>query len=108
MKKAIKKIIFPVFLIMILAMTMTMTMASAADDYTIEITANSLGVGVEQNAQLTAEVEGLKLQPKILWSSSDESVATVNAHGVVTGIDEGEALITATAVVDGETVSTAK
>lgn len=103
MKSSIKKIIFPVFLIIIISLTMIVS--SAADDYNMTIAANRLGMNIDENAQLTAKVEGLKLQPDIKWSSSDESIATVNASGVVTGISEGEADIIATATVNGEEVS---
>lgn len=99
-----KKIIYSVFLIVI--MSMTMLVSSAADDYEITVSSDSLGVAVDSRAQLSAEVEGLRLQPRITWRSSDESIAKVNAAGVVTGIGEGEADIIATAIVDGETVST--
>ena len=35
-------------------------------------------------------------QPEVVYTSSDESVATVDANGVITGVAEGEATITAT------------
>lgn len=41
----------------------------------------------------------------IVWTSSDESVATVSASGVVTGVAEGDAVITAT--VDKKSVECA-
>ena len=37
---------------------------------------------------------------KIVWSSSDESVVTVDSEGKITGIKEGQAIITATTEVD--------
>ncbi len=37
---------------------------------------------------------------KVLWSSSDEAVATVDENGIVTGVEEGTAVITATADAD--------
>lgn len=103
MKRTIKKIVFPVFLIII--MSLTMVASSAADEYEMIIAADRLGAGVDECIQLEAEVDGLRLQPKIEWYSSDENIATVNAAGVVTAVSEGEAEITATATVGGETVS---
>ena len=103
MKNFMNKIFFTACLIVI--MVMTGLVSTAADEYTISIASDSLGVSVDDQAQLSAEVEGLKLQPKIQWTSSDESIATVNAAGVVTGISEGEVDIIATATVNGEEVS---
>jgi hypothetical protein len=103
MRKTFNKIVFPVFLIII--MSLTMVVSSAADEYDITIAADRLTAGVDECIQLHAEVEGVLLQPKIEWSSSDESVAVVNAAGVVTVISEGEAVITATATVGGEEIS---
>ncbi len=41
------------------------------------------------------------LEQGITWSSSDETVATVDANGVVTGVADGTATITATSVENG-------
>ena len=47
--------------------------------------------------QLRAEISPKYLENKSLtWTSSNESVATVDANGLVTGISEGTAVITAT------------
>lgn len=42
---------------------------------------------------------------EVAWSSSDESVATVNSSGVVTGVSGGEATLTAKAKDSGVTAS---
>ena len=103
MKRFITRTLYTACLTLIVFLTVFSS--SAADEYSISIAANQLGVSLDEKTQLTAEVEGVMLQPEILWSSSDESVATVNPAGIVTGIDEGEAVITATAIVDGKEVS---
>lgn len=43
----------------------------------------------------------------VTFTSSDNSIATVNAQGVVTGVAEGSATITATTVDGGFTATTA-
>ena len=52
---------------------------------------------------LTATVEPVGAPQDVVWTSDNDKVATVNENGVVTGVSEGTALITATAV-DHETV----
>lgn len=54
-------------------------------------------VYVGTKVALTANVLPWNLSDRgVTWSSSDEAVATVNANGVVTGVGEGTATITAT------------
>ena len=45
--------------------------------------------------------------PTITWTSADESIATVNASGVVTGVAVGTTTVTATLVMDGQTLASA-
>ena len=57
---------------------------------------------------LGGRVLPVRYSGELIWTSSDESVATVDEHGVVTGISEGTAVITATSVAtneDGQTAS---
>ena len=52
----------------------------------------------EDSVTLTAQVLPSSYQDQVTWSTSDASVATVDEHGVVTGIQGGTATITATSV----------
>lgn len=103
MRKIISKIVFPVFLIIL--MSLTMMVSSAADEYEIIVSADSLGVAIDERIQLEAEVEGLYIQPKIEWYSTNENIAVVNDAGVVTAISEGEVDIIAVTTVGGEEIS---
>lgn len=65
----------------------------------IELDAADVTVNIYDNRQL-----GVTYAPanatykKVTWSSSNESVATVDTKGVVSGVGEGTAVITATAI----------
>lgn len=68
----------------------------------IAISAESARVLKGMTYQLSAEVypEDLLLVEGVTWSSSDETIATVDDNGVVTGISVGKATITATTVAE--------
>lgn len=75
------------------------TTAPAASSVTLDQTEATLKPG--EDLTLTAELDkGSKIDPDdtIVWSSSDESVATVDNDGKVTAKKVGTATITATAV----------
>ena len=58
---------------------------------------NSGRVAVGGTAELVATVRPSNAaDPSLTWSSSDESIATVDGNGVVTGVSAGEAVITVT------------
>lgn len=65
-----------------------------------------LTMGTEETLTLTATIAPADATDQaVLWSSSDETVATVSAEGVVTAVAVGEALITATTVDGGFTAT---
>ena len=61
---------------------------------------NTHAVTVKEGANVTLTAGTVPAGETVSWSSSDSSVATVSA-GVVTGVSEGNAIITASITVDG-------
>ena len=62
----------------------------------LRMLSQSMNIRVAESAQIAATVYPTNATNKtILWSSSDENVATVAANGTVTGINAGRAIITA-------------
>lgn len=60
-------------------------------------------IWVEQGSSITLSVDVLGTEDdRVTWTSSDDSIATVNAEGKVTGVKEGNVVITATSVVDSK------
>lgn len=67
-----------------------------------------VSLGINETLQLTAEIQPESATNKLVtWSSSNAGVASVDASGMVTGISEGPAVITAT-TVDGGYTSTSE
>ncbi len=56
---------------------------------------------------LTAAADPWGTDESVTWSSDDESVAAVDENGVVTGVAEGTAVITAVSSVNPEAIGTA-
>ena len=63
----------------------------------IALDKTSVEIFKNQTVTLTATVEPHDTTNAVTWSSSNSSVATVNENGVVTGVSQGTAIITATA-----------
>ncbi|MCM1483047.1 MAG: Ig-like domain-containing protein [Muribaculaceae bacterium] len=71
----------------------------------IKLNASEMKLTVDETVVLTATVEPADVSNgAVVWSSSDESVATVSAEGEVRGIAPGECTITAT-TADGTDLS---
>ena len=73
--------------------------------HALVLKSESLTVAVRRTVQMTASVTNVETQPEITWTSLNEKVATVDRNGLVKGVGEGEAVIIASAEVDGETLT---
>ena len=81
-------------------MTVVPTLATS-----IELDKTEISLEATETATLVATVlPELATEKSVEWSTSDESIAIVDANGVVTAIAVGEATITAT-TVDGSNLS---
>jgi uncharacterized protein YjdB len=71
----------------------------------ITLNTTNLSLNVNQTYKLTATISpDCAANPRIIWSSSNASVATVDSVGFVTAIADGTAIITAT-TTDGSNLS---
>ena len=75
--------------------TATITVKIAPEKLTLT-TENKMLTKIGDSLQITAKVEPDNAYDKLIWKSSDEKVATVDAEGKVTAVGNGEATITAT------------
>lgn len=74
--------------------------ASATGD--IRLSANYLGLEVNQKRTLLAYVTPSRYSDDVIWSTSDSSVAHVSSTGLITAVSTGNAKITATVEEIGE------
>ncbi len=110
MKRAAVKLT-AIFLVLVFAFSSFSIAVYAADEtsgsgdstvHALVLTCEQLTVDKGKTTTMTATVTNVDTQPVITWASSDASVAHVNSEGVVTGVKEGKATISATAQVGDE------
>lgn len=74
----------------------------------LSVNPTTMTVAVGDTGSIVANVVPVNATNRLVtYTSSDEAIATVNAQGVVTGVAEGSATITATTVDGGFTATTA-
>ena len=110
MKRAAVKLT-AIFLVLVFAFSSFSIAVYAADEtsgsgdstvHALVLTCEQLTVDKGKTTTMTATVTNVDIQPVITWASSDASVAHVSSEGVVTGVKEGKATISATAQVGDE------
>ncbi|MBQ7937183.1 MAG: Ig-like domain-containing protein [Oscillospiraceae bacterium] len=67
----------------------------AEPEITLSLDKTALSITEGKTAEIAAAVVPEEKASEIIWSSSDETVATVSAEGVVTAVSKGEATVTA-------------
>lgn len=73
----------------------------------VTLSKSSYTIKVEGSYTLSATIKPDDTTTKtVTWSSSDETIATVNTSGKVTGVKVGEATITATCTADSSVKAT--
>ena len=73
-----------------------------AADLTVRLNKYADAIYVDDTLQLSARVKPNKFDQAVIWSSSDETIATVDENGLVTAVSAGQVTITATsAAVSG-------
>ncbi len=76
-------------------------------ELTVKISESEISIYKNDTVDLTATVKPKTYTSGVTWTSSDTSVATVDENGVVTGVSEGTAVITATSIDTNDAGETA-
>ncbi len=77
-------------------------------DLTVRVNPTVVDIYEGDTVSIAAKVRPATFTGGVVWSSSDDAVATVDQNGVITGVGEGTTTITATSIdvnEQGETVS---
>ncbi len=89
--------------------TVTSLLGEDGEEYTlatgVSLNKPSINLNVGDTKTLTATVAPVGAYPNVVWTSSDEAVATVSSAGVVTAVAAGSATIMAKTISGGFTAS---
>jgi hypothetical protein len=96
-------------LILFVVTTVLVSSCKEEEDLTVKgVTLNKSSItlkpGVEETLEITIFPENA-LNKEVIWSSSDETIATVSNTGTVTGLKPGNAVITVQTVENNETAT---
>lgn len=78
---------------------MNLDLADLENEVTVSID-EAIALVPNNSAKINVTVEPWGTDESVTWTSSDETVATVDANGVVTGVAEGECDVTAVSAAD--------
>lgn len=67
-------------------------------EVTVQMKSEDTTIYATDRLQLSVKVKPVSFTGGVVWSSSDETVATVDKNGIVTGVAPGTATTTATSV----------
>ena len=109
MKLSKKLLAFLLAMIMLLSVSPLNAFADGEEteevvNHALILQSDAISVAKRKTIQITASVTNTDKQPKIVWSSMDESIATVDQNGTVKGVEVGKTIIKATATIDGQTI----
>lgn len=89
--------------------TVTTLLGEDDEEYTpatgVSVNLSSIDLTIGDTESLTAIVAPVGAYPYVLWTSSDNAIATVSSTGVVTAVAEGSANITAKTISGGFTAA---
>ena len=108
--KKITNAIISLVLVVVMVVSVSPINAFAADSgddtlsegHALVMQSDHLSVAKRKTIHMTATVTNVEVQPEIIWSSSDENIATVDSNGKVKGVNVGRVVIFAQAEVEGE------
>lgn len=69
---------------------------SEGKTFVLDLPVSELSIGIDETRRIDRIVIPYRNESSLYWSSSNEDVATVDEHGIVTGISIGSATITVT------------